>query len=109
MQIKQNTKYIYLLECIESDGSKFHKIGFTKNKPTKRVKQLQTGNSSTIKILFSYQSNYSTTVEKTLHRRFDHLRYRGEWFELSDEIINDFQNICNSLESNFDYLYNNKI
>jgi hypothetical protein len=34
--------YVYLLFCVNKDGSEGYKIGITKNDPNKRVKQLQT-------------------------------------------------------------------
>jgi hypothetical protein len=54
------------------------KIGISNN-PEKRFKTLQTGNADDLTILALIPGNEQT--ERALHRRFDHLHVRGEWFQ----------------------------
>ena len=89
-------KYIYLIRSQE-DG--YYKIGISKH-PQKRIKQLQTGNSSELKLIESYQSNYANSIENTLHRRYSHLNKEGEWFELSVVEEAKFISNCKKIEEN---------
>ena len=59
----------------------FYKIGVSKH-PKKRLKQLQTGNSSELKLIESYQSDHANKIEKILQRKFSYLKKEGEWFDL---------------------------
>lgn len=85
-------EYVYF---ISSDDK--IKIGYTKN-IKRRLKQLQTSNSSQL-ILLGYIEG-DKNVEKQLHKRFAQYRIRenGEWFNCNDEIL-DYINEYN-LEPN---------
>jgi len=89
-------KYVYLIQSQE-DG--YYKIGVSKH-PNKRIEQLQTGNSSKLKVIeqyksYSYLAHY---IERTLQRRFSHMRKEGEWFEMSiNEEVNFLQD-CQKIE-----------
>lgn len=66
-----------------TDGTAI-KIGFTKD-VVKRIGQLQVPHASPLKCLGSISAlRYH---EKMLHGRFRHLRIKGEWFQLHDDII----------------------
>jgi len=100
-------KYLYLIQSLENS---YYKIGISKN-PTKRIKQLQTGNSSELKLCCVYQSDIANKIEKVLHRRYSHLNKEGEWFDLS--VLNEltFNDECKKIEEslkliekNIDYL-----
>lgn len=97
-------KQIYL---IFSQENGYYKIGISKN-PQKRIEQLQTGNSSELKIIETYKSEYYNKIEKALHRRFSHARINGEWFALDAVEMNNFKNYCESIEKNIVLLENNK-
>jgi hypothetical protein len=88
--------YVYLLLEVDANGDESHKIGITKNDPTKRSKALQTGNPSKIGVLKAYESNNYRMVEKWLHGRFNMKRTlaRNEWFKLSDEDVLTFLDEC---------------
>lgn len=90
--------YVYLLRTNE-----FYKIGITKNL-SKRVKQLQTGNSEKIELICSYESDYAKKIEKTLHNKYASVKKTGEWFTLS--VINEleFINECKAIEDNVKFL-----
>jgi len=87
-------KYIYLIQSQE-DG--YYKIGVSKH-PKKRIKELQTGNSSELKLIWSFESEYPHLVERALQRRYDHLRKEGEWFDLSINEDVSFLTDCKEID-----------
>jgi hypothetical protein len=53
-----------------------------------RLKGLQTGNPRLLKVAYFLKcksSGHSNTIEKKLHKFFEHLHMRGEWFEYKQE------------------------
>ena len=93
-------KYIYLIQSIENG---YYKIGVSKH-PKKRVKQLQTGNSSELKLIESYQSEHAHKVERTLQRRYAYLKKEGEWFDLSIKEDVSFLSDCQRIEESINVL-----
>jgi len=61
------------------------KIG-TSQSPKKRLAELQIGTPSKLKLLKTINGNKND--EMKLHQQFHHLKIRGEWFKLSDELLN---------------------
>jgi|TARA_B110000259_G_scaffold185897_1_gene235917 hypothetical protein len=92
---------VYLLA--NWDANKF-KIGITRGKVEKRLKQLQTGNGEKIEILQVFETEHFLKVEKSMHRRYGHKKSKGEWFELSDEDIIAFQVDCQTSHNLFQML-----
>ena len=89
--------YVYLIGETNNVG-KF-KIGSTRAKDVnKRLKQLQTGNSSELFIKESYETEHPFKLEKMLHNHFKSSNLIGEWFELSDDDIRDFKSVCEEKE-----------
>lgn len=79
--------YVYLLT-----NKSHYKIGRAKN-PAKRVKQLQTGSSSKIDLLYSIpckDSKKAAALESKLHKQFSRHRKLGEWFVITPAIICEF-------------------
>lgn len=70
---------LYLIQCDETQQIK---IGVSKN-PNKRLKQLQTGNGSKLRLLKVYQIENDIFIEKRLHKMFWQNRRKGEWFQFS--------------------------
>jgi hypothetical protein len=69
------------------------KIGRTNN-PDRRKVQLQTAIPYPIETVCLIQTTRHG-LERALHRRFDHLKARGEWYALTDteiQWIKDFAN-----------------
>lgn len=97
--------YVYLLSEWGTDLR--YKIGVTKNDVEKRVKQLKTGNSNDIKLLYSYQSKNYKKIEGILHRKFNPVRENGEWFTLTDDEVFEFINECKKADENIDFLLKN--
>jgi hypothetical protein len=96
-------KYIYLIQSLE-DG--YYKIGISKN-PNKRIKQLQTGNSSPLKLINYYKTDFAEKIEGNLHRKYKNLHKEGEWFDLSIEQEVSFIDECKKIEENIKFLIEN--
>lgn len=96
-------KHVYLIQSRE-DG--YYKVGVSKH-PKKRVRQLQTGNSSELKLIESYQSEHANQIEKALQRRYSHLKKEGEWFDMDISHESSFLTDCKLIERNFNILKEN--
>lgn len=92
-------KSVYLLQS--ENG--LYKIGVSKN-PTKRVRQLQTGNGEKIRLVHTYSTNIPFLLEKTLKNLFDVDHVNGEWFKLSLEDELTFLDVCKKYDDNLSLL-----
>lgn len=105
---KHSTAYIYLIKCEdESDQIKF-KIGYTKGRVEKRLKQLQTGSTYRLSIQTIFETKYGMKVETTLHNMYAHNNILNEWYILTNEQVINFNNTCKKIEKNFDFLKQSK-
>lgn len=78
------SSYIYAI----SDGNNI-KIGKSNN-PHKRIDSLQTSNSNPLYIVATLNCTSQTQafrLEKKLHRVFSKHRLKGEWFSISEELL----------------------
>lgn len=66
------------LYIIQSDFTGMIKIGRSKD-PSKRLKQLQTGNPNKLRLIASF--NGQGWKEKILHESLKKFRKEGEWFD----------------------------
>lgn len=73
---------IYYIACTATERMK---IGYTRGEPEVRLKQLQTGSAAALRLVACHQG--SPTSEKELHERFATDRIRGEWFKMSDALL----------------------
>ena len=96
-------KYIYLIQSLEEG---YYKIGVSR-KPTKRIQQLQTGNSSPLKLIDTYQSELADKIERILQRRYSHFHKEGEWFDLSISEEVNFRKECQKIEETIVFLKKN--
>lgn len=71
--------YIYV---IQEEVSKAFKIGISKN-PEARLKQLQTGNSSKLSLIYTTKAESRFQDELELHKLFEEYKLQGEWFQLN--------------------------
>jgi len=92
----EKIKYVYLIQSLE-DG--YYKIGVSIH-PIRRLCALQTGNSSELKLVESYQSKYAHQIERTLQRRYSNLKKEGEWFDMSISNEVSFLKECQQIEKN---------
>ena len=98
--------YVYLIGEKDSIGK--YKIGSTKAKDiNKRLKQLQTGNSSELYIKEYYETEHPFKLEKMLHNHFKSSNLIGEWFELSESDTEAFKGICEEKEKTIEALKDN--
>jgi mRNA-degrading endonuclease YafQ of YafQ-DinJ toxin-antitoxin module len=98
--------YVYLIGEIGNEGK--YKIGSTRAKSVdKRLKQLQTGNSSALFIKELYETEHPFKLEKMLHNRFKSHNLIGEWFELSEANVGAFKGICDDYMRIIESLENN--
>lgn len=86
---------VYLL-CDPSTN--LFKIGMTRSCVSKRIKELQTGNSCEIHLVKKFNTSIPSYIEMSLHRHFANKHSINEWYELSLEDIVDFENTCNFYE-----------
>jgi hypothetical protein len=96
-------KYIYLIQSLENS---YYKIGVSKH-PKKRIKQLQTGNSSELKLVETYPSEFAHQIEKTLQRRYSYLQKEGEWFDMDISHEVNFVQECRKIEETLTFLKKN--
>jgi hypothetical protein len=100
--------YVYLIGEIGKEGR--YKIGSTKAKNVnKRLKQLQTGNSSELFIKESYETEHPFKLEKMLHNHFKYKNLTGEWFDLSEADTGAFRGICEEKMKVIDSLKDNPV
>jgi len=93
---------IYLLK----DSIGYYKIGFTKNL-NNRIKQLETGCSGNLEIIYEFKTNHKRKLETSLHNLFKHKHINREFYDLSLEDEEQFKKMCESLELVFAFLQNN--
>jgi hypothetical protein len=94
--------YIYL---IKNTSESYYKIGVSNN-PKKRIKNLNTGNSSELILIQTYETKYAYKIEKNLHRKYSYLRKYGEWFDFSIVEENNFLDNCKKIENGIITLIN---
>ncbi len=86
---------IYLIYDINND---LFKIGLTRGSVRKRLKQLQTGNGTELKIIKSYDTKYPILLEQHLHLKFCGKNALNEWFYLNDDDVFGFEKTCETIE-----------
>lgn len=78
--------FVYLLLGVDDNGEEKFKIGTTRRTVDERIGELQTGNSSVISYLKTYESIHYKMIERMLHKRFVSQKTvsKNEWFSLSN-------------------------
>ncbi len=94
---------VYLISS-EINNQKLYKIGYTRREVSARIKEFKTGNASEFEILNIFNSKWGTKIEKNLHKHFERCRIDGEWFNLNENQIRDFERICEISHNNFEIL-----
>lgn len=106
--------YVYLIEDIDNGT---YKIGRTKHDPIKRLKQLQTGNSTKLQLLKSFATFYPCRLETLLHNRYQFCNVdyvndfkknsKSEWYYFNEEQINNFEKACEELDNMIEIMKDN--
>lgn len=96
--------YVYLI-CDPANDT--YKIGVTRNIKSNRIKKLQTGNSTELHIVNTYQCEFPFRLEKMLHLHFSSKHELNEWYNLCVNDVIEFTNICNMLNNRIKALSNN--
>ena len=88
--MKHKDGYVYF---IATDDGRFVKIGTTKGPPEWRMRSIQTGCPSKLRLLHFVLSDRAYDLEVELHAKFVHQHIHGEWFLLNEQ-IQQFINSC---------------
>ena len=87
--------YVYLIKDLYNNT---YKIGVAKD-VTRRMKSLQTGNVSPLKLIWDFKTDYPYRLEGMLHKTLQEYREHNEWFGLPEAIIDDFPNMCERINN----------
>lgn len=85
---KPRPGYIYLVRAITPDNH--YKIGLSKN-PVTRIESMSVKLPFPIESIHQFPTNNMHIAERQLHERYADKRANGEWFQLTDQ---DVQDIC---------------
>lgn len=86
--------YVYL---IKDPSNQTYKIGVTRVIDGKRIKKLQTGNSTELQLMFYYHTIYPFRLETMLHKKYEMYNVLNEWYELPEEDVRNFLNTCDDM------------
>lgn len=71
--------WVYVIQGI---GTNHYKIGYTKDEPSRRFKELKTGSPNGLKVIFTFPGTMND--EAMLHEACSRFQRHGEWFEFKD-------------------------
>lgn len=94
--------YVYL---IYDKSNNVYKIGVTRSKESKRLRQLQTGNSTKLDIIYLYETEYPFRLETMLHNHYKPWLVHGEWYNIDD--VDKYKYICKQFDDNIKALKDN--
>ena len=98
--------FVYLIG--ERSNPNQFKIGSTRKKNIiERLKQLQTGNPEELYIKDYFETSKPFLLENMLHRHYFKDNTFNEWFELNEEKIKGFKNVCKKYQNIIESLKNN--
>lgn len=99
-----------LVYLIKQKNTDLYKIGITKN-ANKRKLQIQTGSPQKIEILYLYESEMASKIERFFHKKYFHTKFdetfdkiEGEWFKLNPKEVLSFNDDCQKIEDGFKLL-----
>lgn len=88
-------KKIYLAN---QEGTNLYKIGVTRKDSVERLKELQTGNAAELKLIVDFTTKFGYKLESLLHSHYKDYNIKLEWFELTDEEVSLFIDVCEKYE-----------
>ena len=90
---RDNSGFVYLAR----NGKHWYKIGLSKQ-PLKRMSSLQTGSPLEVTLIHRVFSFNTVELEKSLHEYYSAYWLRGEWFEFSRQMVNEFPSVAAELD-----------
>lgn len=97
---------VYLIG--QTNDSKIYKIGRTKHlHSSERIPGLQTGNPDELYVVREFETNKPSRLEAMLHMHYREKNVLNEWFELSDEDVLGFIDVCEKWQKIMDCLKDN--
>lgn len=96
---------VYILG--DKNESGYYKIGATRGLMSKRLKALQTGNSSALYVESVYETEHPFIIENILHNKLEHKRVLNEWFELDYDEVLKFGEMCKDIEDTIEVMKDN--
>lgn len=96
--------YVYLI-C--DSANNLYKIGVTRKTIDKRIKELQTGNATSLHLVAYHETDYPFRIETMLHNKYANSKANGEWFNLTLEETTSFNETCKKQEEIIDALKDN--
>lgn len=91
---------VYLIR----NGEGYYKVGYTKHDVTYRMSQLQTGSSSELEYVNECVVLHATKVESALHRTYKQYHIILEWFDLPDDVVENFVATATRIDNTFQSL-----
>lgn len=85
--MEKPTSWVYFIQAATGDV----KIGYAGN-PRSRMADMQTAHSKPLKLLGAIPGDM--TVERSLHKKFAHLRLMGEWFKPEPILMSFIEGAC---------------
>lgn len=98
--------YVYLLVSGNDIGDETFKIGVTKRLVKNRIKELKTGSSNEIDLIYSYESENYLKIEKYFHRKYKYNKTvsNNEWFNLTNDEVLNFISDCENFDNDINFL-----
>lgn len=85
-------------------GSSLYKIGITKKAPKERLRELQVGNAAQLALVEAFTTKHSYKLESALHNHYKTKKVNSEWFELTDDQVQSFLSVCQTIEASIAFL-----
>tara|TARA_R110001592_G_scaffold128057_4_gene340084 strand:- start:1393 stop:1686 length:294 start_codon:yes stop_codon:yes gene_type:complete len=82
------------------DSDEFTKIGITKNLK-RRLRELNCGVSNDLIVIKTFDLEHYKKIERFLQNLYITYKVRGEWFNLSEEMLEDIYDRVELLDINF--------
>lgn len=95
--------FIYVLLDKNNDTIK---IGRSRS-VSKRMRELQTANSTNLILLYKFETIHAIKIEKYLHNIFQAYRINGEWFEYHNGILEKIKLACTQMDKVYDEMVDN--
>lgn len=92
-------KRVYLLKNQEDH----YKIGYSTRPARQRIKELETGSSSSIWLIYEFKSDYARKIEAALQSFYSSYKSEGggkEWFNLPHDEALKFEERAKKIEDN---------